>query len=97
MAAALALGVAPARRRRVLVSDERRSPSRARPCARCRSSPRVAPDRVGPLLAGGVVALVAGVAAIWFFVRLLQTRGFYRFAYYTWAAGALFLGWLTFR
>ena len=39
----------------------------------------------------------AGVAAIWFFVRLLQTRGFYRFAYYTWLAGALFLGWLHFR
>lgn len=57
----------------------------------------VAPDRIGPLLAGGFVALVAGVAAIWFFVRLLQTRGFYRFAYYTWLAGALFLGWLHFR
>ena len=57
----------------------------------------VAPDRVVPLLAGGFVALVAGVAAIWFFVRLLQTRGFYRFAYYTWVAGALFLGWLHFR
>jgi undecaprenyl-diphosphatase len=57
----------------------------------------VAPDRIGPLLAGGFVALVAGVAAIWLFVRLLQTRGFYRFAYYTWLAGALFLGWLHFR
>jgi undecaprenyl-diphosphatase len=54
----------------------------------------VTPDRVAPLLVGGLVALVAGVAAIWFFVRLLQTRGFYRFAYYTWLAGALFLGWL---
>ena len=39
----------------------------------------------------------AGVAAIWLFVRLLQTRGFHRFAYYTWAVGALFLGWLALR
>jgi undecaprenyl-diphosphatase len=54
----------------------------------------VSPDRLAPLLAGGVAALVAGIAAIWLFVRLLRTRGFHRFAYYTWAVGILFLGWL---
>jgi undecaprenyl-diphosphatase len=50
---------------------------------------------VGPLLIGALVALVCGVAAIWLFVRLLRTRAFYRFAYYTWGAGALFLLWLV--
>ena len=50
---------------------------------------------VGPLLIGATVALVSGVAAIWLFVRLLRTQAFYRFAYYTWGAGALFLLWLA--
>jgi undecaprenyl pyrophosphate phosphatase UppP len=50
---------------------------------------------VGPLLIGALAALVCGIAAIWLFVRLLRTRAFYRFAYYTWGAGALFLLWLA--
>jgi undecaprenyl-diphosphatase len=49
------------------------------------------------LAIGAVAALVAGVAAIWLFVRLLRTRHLYRFAYYTWAVGALFLVWLAVR
>jgi undecaprenyl-diphosphatase len=49
-----------------------------------------------PLLVGGAAALVAGVVAIAIFVRLLRSQGFYRFAYYTWAVGALFLAWLAF-
>jgi undecaprenyl-diphosphatase len=52
--------------------------------------------QVAPFVVGGIAALVAGIAAIWLFVRLLETHGFYRFAYYTWAAGALFLVWLQF-
>jgi undecaprenyl-diphosphatase len=50
---------------------------------------------LAPLLIGALVALVSGVAAIWLFVRLLRTRAFHRFAYYTWGAGALFLLWLA--
>ena len=46
------------------------------------------------LLVGGVAAMVMGVAAIWLFVRLLRTREFHRFAYYTWAVGLAFLAWL---
>lgn len=46
------------------------------------------------LAAGGVAALVSGVAALWLFVRLLRTRHFHRFAYYVWAAGSLTLLWL---
>jgi undecaprenyl-diphosphatase len=96
VAAALALGVAPlaAAEFSFLMSVV------AIAGAAVRSLPEIAsvsPDRVAPLLAGGVAALVAGVAAIWLFVRLLQTRGFHRFAYYTWAVGALFLGWLALR
>jgi undecaprenyl-diphosphatase len=55
------------------------------------------PDHVTAIAIGGAVALVSGVAAIRLFVRLLKSRHFYRFAYYTWAAGALFLVWLGVR
>ena len=51
-------------------------------------------DRVAPLLAGGLVAMGSGVGAIWLFVRLLRRQAFHQFAFYTWAAGLLFLGWL---
>ena len=44
---------------------------------------------------GAVFALLSGVLAIWLFVRLLRSQAFYRFAYYTWAAGGLFLLWLA--
>jgi len=48
---------------------------------------------IAPLAIAGVTALLFGVAAIWLFVRLLQSRGFHYFAYYTWAAGfAVFAG-----
>jgi undecaprenyl pyrophosphate phosphatase UppP len=46
---------------------------------------------IAPLLIAGASALVFGVAAIWIFVRLLQTRGFHYFAYYTWALGFVVL------
>ncbi len=42
---------------------------------------------VVPLAIAAASALVFGIAAIWLFVRLLQSRGFHYFAYYTWAAG----------
>jgi undecaprenyl-diphosphatase len=54
----------------------------------------LAPELVAPLILGALAALVSGIAAIWLFVRLLERRGFYYFAYYTWAAGAAVLvGW----
>jgi undecaprenyl-diphosphatase len=55
----------------------------------------VSPDDFGSLAVGGGAALLSGIAAIWLFVRLLRTRAFYRFAYYVWAVGALFLIWLA--
>jgi undecaprenyl-diphosphatase len=55
----------------------------------------VDPGRVAPLVVGGIAALFTGVAAIWGFVRLLQSRAFYSFAYYAWAVGAAFLAWLA--
>jgi undecaprenyl-diphosphatase len=42
---------------------------------------------------GALVALISGVASLWLFVRLLRTRSFHRFAYYTWAVGALVILW----
>lgn len=65
--------------------------------AAVRTLPELAAVSSGELPAlavGGAAALVSGVAAIWLFVRLLRQRSFHRFAYYTWAAGALFLLWL---
>ncbi len=46
------------------------------------------------LAVGGGSALVSGIAAIWLFLRLLERQSFYRFSYYAWTAGGLFLGWL---
>lgn len=40
-------------------------------------------------LAGGLVAFLAGVAAIKLFIRLLQQQKFLYFAYYCWAAGTV--------
>ena len=45
------------------------------------------------LSVGGVVALASGLASLWLFVRLLEARSFHRFAYYTWAAGAVVILW----
>jgi undecaprenyl-diphosphatase len=50
-----------------------------------------------PLLLGALIALVSGIAAIWLFVRLLRGGIFYRFAYYTWGAGAVVLFWAFLR
>ncbi|MCH8891464.1 MAG: hypothetical protein IH827_10370 [Myxococcales bacterium] len=48
---------------------------------------------IAPLVIASASAMVFGVAAIWIFVRLLRTRGFHYFAYYTWAVGlAVFAG-----
>jgi len=43
---------------------------------------------------GAVAAMLSGLAALWIFVWLLARRVFYAFSYYLWAAGALFLAWL---
>jgi len=52
-----------------------------------------APGLIAPLAVAGATAFVSGVAAIWMFVRLLRTRGFHYFAYYTAAAGIAVLVW----
>lgn len=46
---------------------------------------------VVPLLTGFLVALISGIVAIRSLVWLLRRQSFYAFAYYLWAAGALFL------
>lgn len=66
--------------------------------AAVRTAPELAgvtPDAVTPLLLGFATALLAGIAAIWLFVRLLRRRAFHFFAWYAWAVGAGFLAWLT--
>jgi undecaprenyl-diphosphatase len=94
VATALALGVAPAAAAEfsflmsvpaILGAAVRKLPERA-------ATP---PAAATPLRVGSAAAGISGVAAIWLFVRLLRTQGFHAFAYYTWAVGALFLGWLA--
>ena len=43
---------------------------------------------------GSAAALVAGIAAIWLFIRMLDRQIFHLFAYYAWAVGGLFLFWI---
>lgn len=86
VAAALALGVAPlaAAEFSFLMSVIAISGAAVRALPELSSAP---PGVIAPLAIAGVSALVFGIAAIWLFVRLLQTRGFHYFAYYTWALG----------
>lgn len=44
-----------------------------------------------PMVIGFVAAAVSGVVAIRFFVEMLKRQNFYAFAWYCWAAGAVFL------
>jgi undecaprenyl-diphosphatase len=92
--AALALGIAPAAAAEFsfLMSVIAISGAAVRSLPELTS---VAPGEVGPLLIAAGAALIAGVAAIGLFVRLLKTQAFYRFAYYTWAAGLAVLAWLA--
>lgn len=53
------------------------------------------PARLLDLGIGAACALLAGLAALWLFVRLLRARRFHHFAWYCFAAAALFLGWLA--
>ncbi len=94
VAAALALGVAPAAAAEFsfLMSVV------AIAGAALRAAPELAaaaPEQTAALAVGAAAALVSGVAAIWLFVRLLRSGGFHRFAYYAWAVGTAFLIWLA--
>jgi undecaprenyl-diphosphatase len=51
------------------------------------------PEVLGNLVYGSVAALAAGLAAIWAFIRMLESGRFYFFAAYVWAVGGLFLLW----
>jgi undecaprenyl pyrophosphate phosphatase UppP len=51
------------------------------------------PEALGSLVYGSGAALVAGLAAIWAFVRMLEGGRFYLFAGYAWTVGGLFLLW----
>lgn len=50
----------------------------------------------GALLAGFVAALLSGIAAIVSLVWLVRRQGFHKFAWYVWAVGLFFLGYLYF-
>ena len=92
VAAALALGVAPlaAAEFSFLMSVIAISGAAIRALPELGSVPA---GVIAPLAIAGASALVFGIAAIWLFVRLLQSRGFHYFAYYTWALGfAVFAG-----
>jgi undecaprenyl-diphosphatase len=46
---------------------------------------------IGPLMIGGIAALISGVLAIRFFLALLRRQNFWVFAIYCWVAGGLYL------
>jgi undecaprenyl-diphosphatase len=54
------------------------------------------PGLIAPLALAGVTAFGSGLVAIWLFIRLLKTRGFQYFVYYTAAAGIAVLVWQVF-
>ncbi len=90
VAAALALGIAPA----AAAEFSFMMSVVAILGAAVRSAPEIVaadPTATGPLVLGGLVALVSGVAAIWAFVRLLRTGAFHAFAWYVWPVGLLAL------
>jgi len=53
------------------------------------------PEMLAVLATGCSAALASGIVAIWLFVLLLRRQSFHYFAWYTWGAGALFLVWLA--
>jgi undecaprenyl-diphosphatase len=55
------------------------------------------PEMITALGIGCAAALVSGILAIWLFVILLRKQAFYAFAYYAWAVGGAFSLWLYLR
>ncbi len=51
------------------------------------------PEQLSAVGLGVCTALVSGVLAIWLFVRMLRTNTFHHFAWWAWLAGAAFLTW----
>ena len=52
------------------------------------------PEMLASIWAGGAAALISGLLALVLFVWLLKSQRFHVFAWYAWAAGLAFLGWL---
>jgi undecaprenyl-diphosphatase len=55
------------------------------------------PEEISGLVYGSAAALVAGLAALWAFVRMLEGGRFHLFAAYVWIVGSLFLFWTLSR
>ena len=93
LAAALALGVAPmaAAEFSFLMSIAAIAGAAVWTLPALLASP---PGHMGVLGIGAAVALVSGIGAIWFCIRLLRRGSLHWFAYYTWAAGLAMLAWL---
>ncbi len=53
----------------------------------------VAPEALSGFAIGGAAALVAGLLAIWLFVRMLDKSLFHHWAWYCWLVGGAFLVW----
>ena len=51
------------------------------------------PEQLAALGLGASSALLSGVLALWLFVRMLRTNSFHYFAWWAWLAGAAFLAW----
>ena len=51
------------------------------------------PEALDAVAIGVAAALASGILAIWLFVKMLRTNTFHHFAWWAWAAGASFLAW----
>lgn len=56
-----------------------------------------APEQLAAVLVGGIAALASGLFAIALFVRMLRSNAFHHFAWWAWTAGGAFLAWYAFR
>lgn len=52
-----------------------------------------APEQISAVGLGVGAALVSGILALWLFVRMLRANSFHYFAWWAWLAGAAFLAW----
>jgi undecaprenyl-diphosphatase len=55
------------------------------------------PDLLTSVMLGGLAALISGLAALWMFVRMLRTNTFHLFAFYAWTVGSAFLAFVLLR
>ena len=55
------------------------------------------PEMIASLVIGSIAALISGLGALWLFIQMLRNDVFHLFAFYAWTVGASFMLWLALR